>query len=311
MDFSIDGLARRVQQAQRNGLRVLVRVAYDRQQALPPTGDEVALEQFLGYCERLARDARLHEVYGYVIGAGFNSTSEHVLAPDAPTTPEWYARVFNGYGLASTRTDNVVQIMHAIEPRTRILVGAITPWSTDQNGSITDPLDTPWLNYMNTLVARLDDAARVHAAAGLPLAGPDGFALRAAGRIDMRATVADQRQEPARDQHIAKWGQAQMGFRVYRDWLTIINRYPTTRGLPAYITATNTVTDSPQSPPTQTYPTGWLDGAFTEVQHESQIQSLCWFVDASLGDMWNDFSLSRHPGKLNDADAEFDQLLQR
>jgi len=44
-DFSIDGLARRTQAAARAGLRVLVRLAYDRSQALPPAGDELALEQ--------------------------------------------------------------------------------------------------------------------------------------------------------------------------------------------------------------------------------------------------------------------------
>jgi hypothetical protein len=311
VDFSIDGLARRAQQAQRQGLRVLVRVAYDRQQALPPAGDEVALERFLAYCAQLARDDRLQDVYGYIIGAGFNTSSENTLAPARPTTPEWYARVFNGYGLAPARTDNAVQTMRAANPRVRILVGPVAPWSMDQNGVLADRHDLPWLNYMNTLVAHIDEATQARLDRGTPLAGPDGFALRAPGRIDAPSVATAPASEPSTDLHRPEWGAAQAGFRVYRDWLAIINRYPTTRELPAYITSTNTTTSAAQTSPAQNYPSGWLTAAFTEINREPQVQALCWFVDESLGETWNDFSLQRAPGHLHDVAAEFDRLLQQ
>lgn len=311
IDFSIDGLARRVRQATRLGLRVLVRVDYDRQQALPPVGDEVALERFLAYCARLVRDDRLNDVYGYIIGAGYNAASGNILTPQQPTTPEWYARVFNGYGLAPTRDDNVVQIMRTIDPRVRILIGPVAPWNSDQNGVLIDPHNLPWLNYMNTLVAHIDQATRARQMQGIPLSGPDGFALRAPGRTDAPEVAEQPALEPSTDIHRREWGAAQAGFRVYQDWLAIINRYPTTRGLPAYITSTNIVTSVSQEPPAQTYPAGWLTTALHEIDREPQIQALCWFVDQPLGDLWNDFSLSRHPGKLNDAATEFDLLLQR
>lgn len=311
VDFSIDGLARRTQQASRRGLRVLVRVAYDRQQALPPAGDEVALERFLAYCAQLARDDRLNDAYGYIIGTGFNTTGENTLAPTQPTTPEWYARVFNGYGLAPTRADNVAQTMRAIDPQVRVLVGPVAPWSTDQNGALADPLDLPWLNYMNTLVAHIDEATRARLDQGIALAGADGFALRAPGRIDAPSVAANPAAEPATDLHDAHWGGAEAGFRVYRDWLAIINRYSTTRGLPAYITSTNTITSADASPPTQNYPVGWLTTALVEIEHEPQVQALCWFVDESLGEIWDDYSLQRSPGHLHDVATEFDRLLQR
>lgn len=311
IDFSIDGLARRTQEATQRGLRVLVRVAYAHQQALPPAGDEVALERFLHYSARLVRDDRLNDVYGYIIGAGFNTSGENARAPTQPTTPEWYARVFNGYSLTPTRTDNVVQTMRAIDPHVRVFVGSVAPWTTDQNGVLTDPNNVPWLNYMNTLVAYIDAATRIHQNLGVPLTGPDGFAVRAPGRIDAPGVFANPAIEPSTDLHRPEWGSAQAGFRVYRDWLAIINRYPTTQGLPLYITSTNIVTDAAQTPPAQTYPAGWLTAALYEIGSEPQIQALCWFVDQPLGDLWNDFSLSQHPGKLHDADTEFDQLLQR
>ncbi|MFL5801189.1 MAG: hypothetical protein ACJ8CR_05545 [Roseiflexaceae bacterium] len=311
IDFSIDGLARRARQASRSGLRVLVRVAYDRQQALPPAGDEVALEGFLAYCARLARDDRLNYVYGYIIGAGFNTSGENTLAPTRPTTPAWYARVFNGYGLPPTRVDNVVQTMRAIDPLVRVLVGPVAPWNSDQNGEIADPQNQPWLNYMNTLAAWIDAATRARQEQGIPLAGPDGFALRAPGRVDAPAVAARPDSEPTADLHRPAWGAAQAGFRVYRDWLAIINRYPTTRGLPACISSTNTVTSAAPTPPAQNYPAGWLTAALAEIDREPQVQALCWFVDESLGEIWNDFSLEKHPGRLHDTAEEFDRLLQQ
>jgi hypothetical protein len=310
-DLGIDGLARRVQQATQRGLRVLVRVAYDRRQALPPAGDELALARYLAYCARLVRDDRLNAVYGYIIGSGFNTAGENTLAPDRPTTPEWYARAFNGYGLAPARSDNVVQTMRGIDPHVRVLVGPVTPWATDQNGAIRASIDQPWLNYFNTLVASLDAAAREKSGAGVPFAAPDGFALQAPGRPAAPAVAGQPEREPASDLRRPEWGAAQAGFRVYRDWLTIVNHYPTTRGLPAYITSTNTWTIDTQVPPAQNYPAGWLTAALTEINREPQVQALCWFVDVPLGEMWVEFSLSRHPGRLYDAAEEFDRLLRQ
>lgn len=311
VDFSIDGLAQRTQQAAQQGLRVLVRVAYDRKQALPPTGDEVALEHFLDYTKQLARDDRLKDVYGYIIGAGFNTSAENTYEHALPTTPEWYARVFNGYNLPPERTDNVVQTMRAINPRVRIIVGPVAPWNTDQNAALVDPKNMPWLNYMNTLVAYIDTATHEHQQHGIPLVGPDGFAVRAPGQIDAPEVVANPAREPLTSLSRPGWKQARAGFRVYQDWLDIINRYPSTHGLPVYITSTNVVADATQAPPTQTYPEGWLTAALDQIDHEPQVQALCWFVDQSLGNLWDDFSLSQHPGNLNAAAMEFDRLLQR
>ncbi|MCG8351333.1 MAG: hypothetical protein MI924_26490 [Chloroflexales bacterium] len=311
VDFSIDGLARRVQQATKQGLRVLVRVAFDRQQALPPADDEVALGRFLDYCARLARDDRLQDVYGYIIGSGFNRQGENQLAPGRPTTPEWYARIFNGYQQSVARRDNIVQVMRSVRPQVRILVGPVTPWNQDQSGSLRDPFDQPWLNYFNTLVAHLDTAAQTKARAGYPLGAPDGFAFQAPGRPDSPHLGVEPAQEPATDLYHPEWGDAQAGFRVYRDWLAIVNRYPSTRGLPAYISSTNTFTPDTGVPPAQNYPLGWLTTALDAVNSEPQLQALTWFVDMPLGGMWNEFSMSRPLGRMHNAVSEFDLLLQQ
>ncbi len=309
-DFSIDGLAYRVHQATQRGLRVLVRVAYDRRQAIPPANDELALARYLEYCSRLARDERLRDVYAYIIGNGLNSQQENALAPDNPNTPEWYARVFSGYTLSADRTDNVLQTMRLINPQVRVLVGSISPWNSDQNGNIRDPLDQPWLNYFTTLVAYLNQTAQLKASAGYPFVAPDGFAVQAPGRPASPYLGVDPSQEAQSDLYHPEWGTAQAGFRVYRDWLAIVNRYPSTQGLPLYITATNTFTTDPGIPPAQNYPRGWLTAALNEINQQPQVRALCWFVDAPLGDMWKEFSLQRHMGRMNDAATEFDQLLQ-
>jgi len=302
--WGIDDLAVRVHQATAQGLRVLVRVDYDQGQSLPPADDYLALTEYLQYLQRLARDERLREVYGYFLGSGYNAQG---------VTPEWYARVFNGYGEEVSHTDNAVQVMRAENPRVRVLVGPVQPWNTDQDGERHYVIDVPWLNYMNTLVAALDEGARAKAAAGIPLAAPDGFAVQAPGRPGAPELAGrDGAEEPRLDLRRAAWNGALAGFRVYEDWLDIINGYPTTQGLPVYITSANTFAPDEGIPPAQDYPRGWLTTALEVVNGEPQVQALCWFLDYFPHDtQWEWFSLTRQPGRMIDAAEEFDMLLSR
>ncbi len=311
--WGIDDLAERVHQATARGLRVLVRVDYDKGQSLPPTDDQLALSEYLQYLRRLARDERLKGVYGYFLGSGYNELGSNSQAPERPVTPEWYARLFNGYGEEVSHTDNAVQIIRAENPQARVLVGPVRPWNSDQGGTQPCAIDVPWLNYLNTLVAALDAAAQAKSAAGIPLAAPDGFALHAPGRPEAaQALGREGAEEPHLDLHRAEWGEAQAGFRVYRDWMAIINAYPTTRGLPVYITSTNTYAPGSEAPPAQNYPQGWLTAALEEVNREPQVQALCWFLDRdrSGDDRWDYFSLAEHPGRLIYAADEMDALLR-
>jgi hypothetical protein len=306
-DFSIDALAEHVLQNSQQGLRVLVRIDYDRGQSLPPADDAVALSHYLAYCGRLARDARFKNVYAYFIGSSFNRAGSNSVAPDHQTTPEWYARIFDGYGLPVTRSDNVVQIIHANNSSVRVLVGPVTPWTSEQDGSLVNSVNAPWLNYMNSLAAHLDETTLAKQQAGIALAGPDGFALQAAGRPE---AISPANLEPTTDVHTAQWDNAEYGFRVYRDWLTIINRYTTTQGSPVYITATNTYTPDTQIEPAQNYVDGWLTAALTEIETQPQVQALCWYVDLPY-DKWANYSLKAQLGQIKAAASEFDQLLQK
>jgi len=221
-------------------------------------------------------------------------------------TPEWYARVFNGYDTDPTRHDNIVAIMRAEHPAIHVLVGPVRPGSSDQNGRLRYRIDAPWLNYMNTLVAALDEAAQQRA-----WAAPDGFAIQAPGRPDAPEFGSTPNpDEPTLDLRRAEWNGAQMGFRVFEDWLDIINAYPTTRGLPAYITSTNTFAPGSEAAPAENYPPGWLTNALEVANREPQIQALCWFVDEfPLDKQWELYSLTDPHGRLAEAAAEFDQLL--
>lgn len=310
--WGIDDLAERIQQAVDQGLQVLVRVDYDQQQSLPPADDYVALDTYLKYLRWLARDARLKDVYGYIIGSGFNTNGSNTQAPDKPVTPEWYARVFNGYGAEVAHPDNVVQTIRAENPRVQILAGPVRPWNTDQDGQHHYIIDVPWLNYMNTLVAALGESAQAKAAAGIPFTAPDGFAIQAPGRPDaLEVGSRDRAEEPYLDIRRSNWHGAQAGFRIYRDWLAIINGYPSTRGLPVYVTSTNTFTPDTGTLPAQNYPKGWLSNALNVINREPQIRALCCFIDDFPHDsQWDLFSLTKHPGLLIDASDEFDAVLQ-
>jgi hypothetical protein len=313
--WGVDDLASRIAVHAQKGLRVLVRIDYDQQQSLPPTGDYVALAQYLAYVRRLARDERLAHVYGYIIGSDYN-TPEAVSATGRAITPAWYARIFNGYGEDPMHGDNVVQIVRAENHKARVIVGPLRPWTTD---SLDVPLscadlyaiDVPWLNYMDCLVSLLDASAAAKSRAGVPLSAPDGFDVQAPGRPDVPEMAGTLRaDEPLTDLARDAWDGAQAGFRVYEDWLTIINAYPTTRGLPVYIVSTNTYDRAAGVPPAQNYPAGWLTTALHVVNSELQIEALCWFLDHfPHSDQWDWFSLTEHPGRLVDAAAEFDALL--
>jgi hypothetical protein len=312
--WGIDDLATRVHQATANGLRVLVRVDYAQGQSLPPADDQLALTEYLLYLQRLARDQRLQDVYGYLLGSGFNERGSNSQAPDRPVTPEWYARLFNGYGEPVTHTDNAVQVIRAENPHVCVLVGPVRPWNVDQEGSRRYTIDAPWLNYMNTLVHALDSSARLKSEAGIPLAAPDGFALHAPGRPSAPELGAvDPGQEPRQDMPRDAWDGAQAGFRVYRDMLDVINAYPSSRGLPVYITSTNTFSSGEDIPPAQNYPQGWLTAALQEINDQPQVRALCWFLDDDRsGDArWNYFSLGERTGRLVYAAEEFDALLQK
>ena len=310
--WGVDQLAARVYAAQIAGQRVLVRVDYDRGQSLPPADDELALAEYLAYLRRLARDDRLVGVYGYIVGSGFNALDANSQAPARPVTPAWYARLFNGYGEDARHTDNAVQTIRAENARVRVLAGPVRPWIRDQGGDGGAAGQAPWLDYMRDLVAHLDAAAQAKAAAGIALAAPDGFALQAPGRPDaVELTDGERGQEPGRDLIRSAWSGAQAGFRVYRDWLAIINAYATTRGLPAYITATNTYAPDDRTPPAQNYPSGWLSAALAEINGQPQVLALCWFMDGPLGDtQWDWFSLARRQGRMIYAAEEFDALLR-
>ena len=310
--WGIDALAQRVGRATAAGLRVIVRVDYDQGQSLPPPGEQPALSEYLDYIRRLARDERLQDVYALQIGSGYNASGANAQAEGNPVTPDWYARVFGGYGESAARTDNVLQIVRSENPDLRVLVGPVQPWNQEQNGEIPHRIDAPWLNYFNSLVAYLDETTKAKSTAGFPLVSPDGFAVQAPGRPDAAELQASQAaSEPLLDLPRAEWAGAQAGFRVYRDWLAVINAHETTRGRPLFITSTNTFSPNEPTPPAQNYPFGWLSSALQEVNGEPQVAALCWFLDFdSSGDnRWDGFSLSTQTGELIEAEREFDALL--
>ena len=90
----------------------------------------------------------------------------------------------------------------------------------------------------------------------------------------------------------------------------MINGHATTRGLPAYITSTNTCTQL-EIPPASNYPPGWLTAALAEIRREPQVQALCWFVDLdqSGSQAWDEFSLALRSERMDAAADEFDRLL--
>jgi hypothetical protein len=310
--WGVDDLALRISHHREMGLRVLVRVDYDQVQSIPPTDDNVALAEYLAYFNRLAEDDRLMSVYGYIVGNDYNTLDAVGLSPGQPVTPEWYARIFSGYGENPEHTDNVIQTVRNVNQYVRLITGPIRPWSTDADGHIKHATNMPWLNYMTTLTAYLHETYEKKSEIGVPFCIPDGFDIQAPGLPDAEEMAGYGRwEEPAVEHRRESWNGARVGFQVYKDWLDIINAYPSTRGLPVYIVSTNTYDRANSIPPAQNYPQGWLTTALETVMKEPQIHALCWFLDDfPHSDQWDWFSLTQQSGRLVDAAEEFDALLQ-
>lgn len=310
--WGVDALAARLAHATRMGLRMLVRVEYDRNQTLPPTNDQLALSAYLAYLQRLAQDDRLAGVYGYIIGSGMNADDANQQASDQPMTPAWVARIVNGYGEDPTHHDNALAVIRTANPTVRVLVGPVRAWNWDQDVEPAYPIDVPWLNYMDALASSLDLGATTKAAAGIAGGAPDGFAVQAPGRpLAPELEGIDGAEEPRREIARAEWHGAQAGFLVYRDWLTVIDRYATLQGLPIYIKSTNTFASDDGVPPAQNYPQGWLTTAYSVVNADPRVHAMCWFLDLVPGDdRWDAFSLARGQGQMLYAAEEFDALLQ-
>jgi hypothetical protein len=311
--WSVDALADRVAQAERKGLRVLVRVEYDRDQTLPPTDDQLALSQYLAYLARLAADERLGGVYGYIIGSGMNANDANQQAPDRPLSPAWVARIINGYGEDPRHNDNALAVMHSLNPTVRVLVGPVRAWNWDQEIARAYPIDVPWLNYMDALAAALDSGAKAKMETGIAEGIPDGFAVQAPGRpLAPELEGTDPAEEPRHEIARAEWNGAQAGFQIYREWLAIIDRYTTLQGLPIYIKSTNTFAADEAVPPAQNYPQGWLTTAYHVVNADPRVHAMCWFLDLIPGDdRWDAFSLGRRQGRMLYAAEEFDALLRQ
>lgn len=289
--WGVDPLAVRVQREVNAGHRVLLRVDYDQGQSIPHDGQ--ALEKYLSYLRRLARDQRMQGVYGVIVGSGYNALANNSQSAQAPVSPAWYARVFNGYQSKVGDSDNVVAVLRAENPSLRVLVGPIQASNGDQTGEQPYALDLPWLSYFNSVAAALDESARARSEAGIAQAWPDGFAVQAMGMLD----------SPPVD-------GAQTGFRVFQDWLAVINSHRRLANLPVYITAANSYSAEAGVVPARNYEAGWLTKALEMITGESQIQALCWFVDyLPVDSQWQGFSLTAPEEGMIEAAREFDQLL--
>jgi hypothetical protein len=228
----------------------------------------------------------------------------------ANITPAWYARVLMGFGEKPSHTDNIIQMMKSEDPGIRILVGPLTPWISDQNGSHIYSIDVPWLNYMNTLVWSIQKTAKEKSDTGISGILPDGFAIPCPGRPEAFEDEK-KRLEPALDLRLSKWNGAQGGFKIFEDWMDIINSYHTTCGLPLYIVTTNTFCTDEGIPPAQNYPAGWLENALDVINKEPQIKGMIWFLDFfPHGTAWEYFSLTRKKGNMLYAAEDFENLLQ-
>jgi len=296
----------RATQAKNLGLRVLVRVDHAPGQALPPTGDDAARTEYVLFLQAICQDAVYRDnVFGYIIGNEPNLRAENQRlnwAAGQRLTPEWYARICVGFGADPGDTGNAYSSIKTFQPNAWVLVGGVAPWSGDSGSDDADrwQRDEPWLNYFHAVCRRISS---VGASIGR---WPDAFAIHAYGRTGLPGSDGFSREEPHREVPFGTQG-AQGGFRVYRDWLAIIDATGFDRALPIFVTETNTLTVAPSS---QSYPGGWYLEALQELRAAGpRFYALCWFVDNDPSGGWVNERLTNAQGNCVLANEDFNAAI--
>jgi len=303
-----NAVAARAAEAHGNlGLRVLVRVDYAQGQSVPPTGDNAARTEYVRFLETICRDDVYRQnVFGYIIGNEFNWRDENRQlnwTGGARLSPDWYARMFNGYGADATDQGNAYSFIRTHQPGAWVLVGAVAPWNQDSEGDALERwrIDVPWLNYFYAVCRRISSTGRDFGR------WPDGFAIHAYGRTQGPGSPSFTRNEPHTNVPFTDQGD-QGGFRVYRDWTAIMDGAGFTPDLPIFVTETNTRTDG-EHVSSRTYPSGWYLEALRELQAAGgRFHALCWFVDDPTGG-WEDERLTSPQGNCVQAEADFNAAL--
>lgn len=297
--FDITATGARVQAAVAAHRNVLVRVDYAAptapgapSQSLPPEDNDAARADYIGFLQTLCGTPAYAGIRGYIIGNEYNKSSEN--SGGTPITPDWYARVFNGYGVDPGDTGNACDTIRTYQPGVSVLVGAVGPWMSDGNspGTPWSPAPAYWLNYFNGVCQHVFAGA---AAKSIPV---DGMALHTYGRP---GTYGASEPHTSQQNFADGWYGAQQGFQTYKDWLAIVSQQSTSVQL--WITETNTDTTAPSS---TSYPTGWYLQALAEIKGAgSQFQAVCWFVDIDQGGGWSGDSLNDGIGQCAQASTDF------
>ena len=136
--WGIEDLAARVHGHEEAGLRVLLRLDYDRGQSMPPPGNLIAYQSYAEYLSRIAADARFDGLHAVFLGSGYNATDTNRLSPEQPVSPEWYVEMLLGSvpgseGLSEEDDQllsiGLVGIVRAIDPELAILIGPLRPFT--------------------------------------------------------------------------------------------------------------------------------------------------------------------------------------
>lgn len=290
----------RVQESHQKGRSVLVRVDYTPGQSVPY--NDPTRGAYMLFLQRMCQDSRYNaHAYGYIIGNEYNLKGENQQA-GTPITPNWYARIFNGYNANLSDTGNAYQVIKTYQRNARVLVGPVGPWSADANSSdgSTYQLNVPWLNYFNQVCRNIYQAAQTKGAV-------EGFAVHAYGRTGVDGTAHGGKNEPHSDVPFGNIPGVQGGFRVYLNWRDVVNQFDATSNVSFWITETNTRTDKDSS---SSYPQGWYLEALNEISTHLRFKALCWFVDQNIGGGWSTNCLTNPVGKCVDANNDFNTALR-
>ena len=98
-------------------------------------------------------------------------------------------------------------------------MAAVGPWSGDANGSPSNVLDCPWLNYFYEMCQHIGETMIVRS-----LGQMDGFAIHTYGRVGSTGTLNGGKNEPHNNVQAPNSPPgAWWGFTTYKNWRDVID----------------------------------------------------------------------------------------
>lgn len=307
--FGVAAARQRVQMCLDKGAMVALRVDWANRQALPPTGDNNSVSEYVEACQQIAADETFRRCSWLICGNEPNLADEN-RSMGRPMEAYWPARVVFGHGTPTDSTDNVYQYVRTVHPTMQVLLPAVAPYSPEMGGdaNMPTPIDgrsawAPWESYQYAmwLHAYGNDW---HADIGEVKGAMHTYGMPGIASVGPGEPFTDQREPSYGAQFGSRWLQDGLSLAVEAQWSVYGSAWH------PWVLVTEANVYRPPQTPRADYPAGWWLQLAKYVGSLPNIMGLAAFVDQDYGNNWGDTAMTIPMGRLPQWDADHNSMLE-